>query len=178
MSEWKEIPGYAGKYRISEVGCVQTCTAPGSRSRGDWRDMSTPFESHGYRIVYLWNRERNRPDRRLVHQLVAENFIGPRPADCDATNHMDGNKDNNHFTNLEWCSRSDNMRHAWRTGLCKPQKLTEENVKEILSCGGLDTDVAGRFGVSQVMVTRIRAGKAWKHVSREMGVFVTEEWQG
>lgn len=46
----------------------------------------------------------------------------------------------------------------------RPTKLTEQQVEEILTCGGLDTPVAKRFGVSQSFVTAIRAGKVWKHV--------------
>jgi hypothetical protein len=133
--------------------------------------MRVQQDAMGYAVVYLWDSERKRPDRRMLHQLVAENYIGQRPDGCDATNHLDGNKLNNHFSNLEWCSRSDNMRHAWRTGLCRPHKLTEAKVREILTCGGLDTPTAARFGVSQVTVTRIRAGKAWRHVYAEvMGI--------
>lgn len=46
----------------------------------------------------------------------------------------------------------------------RPKKLTPEMVEEIITCGGLDTPTAERFGVSQVMVSNIRAGRAWRSV--------------
>lgn len=51
-----------------------------------------------------------------IHRLVAEAFIGERP-DGYQINHIDGNKLNNRFDNLEYCSRSDNIKHSYRTGL-------------------------------------------------------------
>ena len=168
MKIWKEIPGYGGLYRVSQDGSVQSCAVPGGKARGEWRDLSRPLDRAGYELVYLWDKAQpkgKRRIRRLVHQLVAELFVTPRAGPC--VNHIDGNKRHNHFSNLEWCTRSDNMRHAWETGLCKPKKITEEIARQILTCGGTDTATAKRFGVSQVWVTKIRAGKAWKQLHQE-----------
>lgn len=161
---WREIPGYEGRYRISEFGVVQSSHQNGPLSkRTDWWDMSRPLAKSGHELVYLWDSATKKRVRRLVHQLVAELFL-PRVSGKNCVNHIDGNKINNHFSNLEWCTLQENMKHAWRTGLCKPPKLTPEQVREIRSCGGLDTATASRFGVSQVMVTKIRARKAWRSV--------------
>lgn len=51
-----------------------------------------------------------------IHRLVALTFI-PNPNNYKEVNHKDGNKSNNHFSNLEWCSRSGNAKHAFDTGL-------------------------------------------------------------
>lgn len=51
-----------------------------------------------------------------VHRLVAQHFI-PNPRGHAEVNHLDGNKRNNAVGNLEWCSRSENMRHAYAIGL-------------------------------------------------------------
>lgn len=53
-----------------------------------------------------------------VHRLVAETFI-PNPLGYSDVNHIDGSKTNNDVSNLEWCTRSENSRHQWRTGLAK-----------------------------------------------------------
>lgn len=52
----------------------------------------------------------------LVHRLVAAAFI-PNPKNLPEVNHKDGDKSNNHFTNLEWVSRSENIKHGIATGL-------------------------------------------------------------
>lgn len=52
-----------------------------------------------------------------VHRLVAVNFIPNNNTDLDIINHKDGNKINNHYSNLEWCSSRDNNYHAWNTSL-------------------------------------------------------------
>lgn len=74
-----------------------------------------------------------------VHRLVAEAFI-PNPDNLPQVNHIDGDKNNNHVSNLEWCTNKYNMQHSWKIGLRSGEKisrysgtrkLTEEQVKFI-----------------------------------------------
>ena len=76
-----------------------------------------------------------------VHRLVAEAFI-PNPNNLPQINHIDGNKDNNYVSNLEWCDQSHNFKYAYATGLvskekqsinCHLRKLTEAQVSYIKS---------------------------------------------
>lgn len=50
----------------------------------------------------------------------------PNPSGLTEINHIDGNKDNNHVSNLEWCTRSHNVKHSFDTGLKTPHYLTDE----------------------------------------------------
>ncbi len=58
---------------------------------------------------------------RYVHRLVAETFIA-NPDNLPEVNHIDGNPLNNHVDNLEWCTRSENVAHAYRTGLYRKRE--------------------------------------------------------
>ena len=56
-----------------------------------------------------------------IHRLVANAFVSnPDPISKTDINHKDGNKLNNNFLNLEWVTKSENMIHAFSTGLNKP----------------------------------------------------------
>ena len=85
----------------------------------------------------------NKASRKIyqLHRLVAEVFI-PNPDNLPQVNHIDGNKDNNCVSNLEWCDQSHNFRHAYAMGLVSKEKqslhshlrkLTEEQVAYIKS---------------------------------------------
>ena len=73
--------------------------------------------SKGYLRVKLYNN--GVPTHESIHKLVAETFI-PNPDNKPEVNHRDGNKQNNHVSNLEWATKSENMIHAYQTGLVKP----------------------------------------------------------
>lgn len=65
-----------------------------------------------------------------VNRLVAQAFI-PNPAGLPEVNHKDGNKDNNSADNLEWSTRSANMRHAFATNLMTPHRWSPEERQHI-----------------------------------------------
>lgn len=71
----------------------------------------------GYYKVNLYTNGHSTSKR--VNRLVAEAFI-PNPNNKPDVNHKDGNKLNNSYENLEWATRSENMRHAYDMGLAKP----------------------------------------------------------
>lgn len=106
-----------------------------------------------------------------VHRLVAESFI-PNPDGLPCVNHLDGNKKNNTVQNLEWCSYSDNMTHAYSNGLTVSKKgssngrskLKEEDIEVIRRSNISGKIVARSYGVSETVISKIRKGKRWSHV--------------
>jgi DNA-binding Xre family transcriptional regulator len=67
-------------------------------------------------------------DKFLVHRLIAEAYI-PNPDNKPYVNHIDGNSNNNAASNLEWVTASENVAHAWSTGLIPRRHLTERHLK-------------------------------------------------
>ena len=73
--------------------------------------------SNGYLFVTLCDETGHH--KESIHRLVAKTFID-NPGGYKYVNHIDGDKTNNKVENLEWCTQSENMKHAYRTGLQKP----------------------------------------------------------
>lgn len=119
--EWKEIKGYEGRYIISNYG--EIISLPRYKQNNSKLQYVEPKEiaryvnpKNGYVYVQLWNNATYKNIR--LHKLVAQNFI-PNKDNKLQINHIDGNKQNNRADNLEWCTASENIIHAYRTGLRK-----------------------------------------------------------
>ena len=173
--EWRPIPGWEGWYEVSDLGRVR-------RSRPWTRQPTRPY---GIKALILNDRgylqmQMSRGSRRTtrkVHQLVTEAFHGPRPPRCEV-NHCDGNKLNNRADNLEWGSKSNNLRHAFRLGLHRPTPprlrgeaagrtmLKESQVLEIMALQGQVSrrKTAKLFGVHGSTIACIWTGRTWSHL--------------
>lgn len=99
-------------YTINEEGVVVN-TQTG-------RVLKTDLTNVGYKRVTLWSKDQKRV-RVAVHRLVAIHYLD-NPEDKPTVNHLDGNKHNNHKSNLQWCTCKDNTIHAFSTGLRKDTK--------------------------------------------------------
>ena len=125
---WKPVKGYEGLYEVSNTGLVY--------SHKREKLMKPIITEKGYCVVVL--RQDNIAHKCRIHRLVAEAFI-PNPDNLPEVNHIDGDKQNNSLDNLEWCTRSENILHAYRTGLEKSikgakhhkSKLTQEQANYI-----------------------------------------------
>lgn len=118
---WKEIKDYPN-YQISNLGRVKTLKYY-SNIHKKYYDrelvLKEKINSHGYKFIGLGCGKRGNKKNFAIHRLVAEAFI-PNPNNLPEINHKDGNKRNNRAENLEWCTRSQNMLHAYKLGLHKP----------------------------------------------------------
>ena len=105
---WKDIEGFQG-YKISSFGRVKSY-------HNNKEIIRKPNIVCGYQHVML--NKNGKKFNFYIHRLVAEVFvinINNKPQ----VNHIDGNKLNNNYSNLEWCTQKENCQHAWKTGLCE-----------------------------------------------------------
>lgn len=106
IERWKDIEDYEGYYMISDYGRVKNTRTNHISSLSD-------INSVGYQRVTLYVPIRK---RFFVHRLVAYHFCDGYQEEL-VVNHKDGNKQNNHFSNLEWVIRSENDLHAFKNDL-------------------------------------------------------------
>lgn len=123
---WKPIPNFEGLYEVSNLGRVKALKRKKNCNRGwGWikehimKQTNTNANSEYYRVP-LTNKEHIRK-YYLVHRLVAQAFI-PNPNNLPQVNHIDGDKSNNTIENLEWTTREDNIKHAYKIGLNPSRK--------------------------------------------------------
>lgn len=107
--KWSSVINYEGIYEISENGDVKRI----GKSNNQYKEGYILKHNiiNGYAHVQL-HKNGNVKSMR-VHRLVAMAFL-PNPNSKPHVNHLDGNKHNNHFTNLEWCTPSENELHKHR----------------------------------------------------------------
>ena len=118
---WRVISGYDG-YEVSSFGrvrsldrivcCILSDGVQVRRCKG--KVLSGERGKH-YPVISIDG------DCINIHRLVAGAFI-PKPAGHTVVNHLDGNKRNNHVSNLEWVTTSKNIQHAYDTGLMPDKK--------------------------------------------------------
>ena len=117
MEIWKDIEGYENKYQISNLGNVKSLeTWTGDKYIKREKILKNMVYGNGYYYVCL--SKNGKVKKYKVNRLVAQAFI-PNPENKPFTNHIDGDKLNNNVDNLEWCTQSENMKHASKMGLRK-----------------------------------------------------------
>ena len=186
MEIWKPVVGWEWGYEVSSWGRVrsvdrvikQKCRWGGHQYRNIKgkilsQHSSNQPESYGRMSVGLGSGTNWQSDRktRLVHQLVMEAFVGPRPHGMECR-HLDGNPKNNRLENLCYGTPKQNSGDKYLHGTVingeksKSSKLTEEQVREIKSLIGHETydRISEKFGVSIAQISRIKTGKRWGHV--------------
>ena len=126
MEEWKDIPGYAGLYQVSNLGRVKSL-------RFNKERIMKSTNSHGYQSIELCVN--NVRFITGVHRLVAMAFL-PNPQNLPEVNHKDRNRSNNCVDNLEWVTQSENVAHAYRHGVLprstyqnQPNQITIKDIK-------------------------------------------------
>ena len=159
MKQYKDTP-----YYITEDGKIFS----------NGKELSTFLTNKGYKSFRgCVNSVRKHIS---IHRAVALLYV-PNPNNLPQVNHIDGDKLNNHYTNLEWITNQENRNHAIENGLhcvgidtynCK---LSEDDVKYIReNYIAKHPEFSGaalskKFGVNSAQISRIVNNKQWKHLS-------------
>ena len=136
---WKDITGYEGLYQINEQGQVKRLSRWISGKNNSRRLLKekpiSPSKPNGKSKIYFMIHlmKDGKRSSYLVHRLVALAFI-PNPNNKPEVNHIDGNSFNNHVSNLEWVTRSENIKHSFKPNLKQIKqirKLIEDGLSDI-----------------------------------------------
>lgn len=133
MSRLKEIEGYNGDYLITDDGEVIS-----NKICNYHNVLKKRINKSGYYYVNLCKNGKYKSVS--IHRLVGKHFI-ENPNNYDMLNHIDGNKLNNDYKNLEWCTNSYNMKEAVRLGLLNIKKGKYSN----LYSGKINIDIANKI---------------------------------
>lgn len=178
---WKDIENYEGYYQVSNLGKVRSLDRVQEDSLGrkyPWKGkvMSPRINRDGYSQISLGKK--GKVKTRTVHRLVAEAFLEKIPTK-NYVNHKDGNKENNHLYNLEWCTAKENTHHAFETGLQSRGEDSNfaaiDEQTAILVCkrledGERNCDIAEDLNLTRDIVGKIRSGITWTHISKDYDI--------
>ena len=176
MSNARPILGYEGRYSITNDGKIYS-----SYKRNTFDGLRKQHtDKNGYKRVTLFGNGTSK--NRLVHQLVAQAFIGENKDNLFVC-HKDGDKENNHVDNLYYGTRSDNSNDAVRHGThnfiqdgfdkvrvkgedCAWSKLDEDKVRYIKKMKGVKTcrELGQELNVSYANISAIWCGKSWRNI--------------
>lgn len=147
---WEWIEGFKGMYEISDLGNIRK-----HYKNGKEKNMLHETNSKGYKRIML--HKEGKHYRRRVHRLVAEAFV-QNPDKKSQINHIDGNKANNSYDNLEWCTQQENLDHAMKNGLIKTVEINIEELKDMyLEKAMTQREIAKKIGCSvSTICTRLK----------------------
>ena len=175
---WKDIPGYEGRYQVSNLGNVRSLgfwLEHGCRGGGTVHQYYPPHicegeeDKYGHRRV-TFSKPGFKKKRIMVHRLVLLAFAGDCPEGKEVC-HNDGDPRNNSLDNLRYDTRSENQRDKFRMKNYPRQKLTEENVamiRGLLQDGIPVKEIAKRFNVGDRQIYYIKNNKQWYWSHKEV----------
>lgn len=174
MEQWKRIPNFS-RYEASTKGRIRSTNYKNS---GSTKVLKPADGGDGYLKTMLQN-DNGKYKSWGIHKFIAFTYLGERPDGLEI-NHIDGNKLNNSPSNLEYCTKSENLKHAYANNLIDPArgskngmaKLTEDDVRAIRKHAKESgryygrKKLASKYGVTEGQIKDIvtRRRNVWPHV--------------
>ena len=158
--ELRDIPGFEGRYKASRDGHIWSIKCRKFRAES--------MQRSGYLTITVRDEKTKETRALSVHRLVALAWIENEKS-LPQINHKDGRKTNNHADNLEWCSGSQNMKHAWSKGL---QPITDRMRESANAASRASSFARRRLSAEQLedAKRRVNSGELQKDVAKSMGV--------
>lgn len=176
---WKPVLGFEDFYEISSEGNIRSLDRYVTYPQGFVRLFKgQPIKQYMSKDGYLsisFRTGGRKSHHRQVHRMVAEAFC-PKPDGCDVINHIDCNRSNNNFKNLEWTTPQGNTAYRDLLGRTAKKngektgtsKLTDGDVIKIiwrLTSGESHKSIGESFGVSGKTISKINSGETWWHIN-------------
>lgn len=175
MEIWRDVKGYEGLYQVSNLGQVKSISFRNNKIKKTRSKILKLTESKNGRIYVMLYKDGKRKNK-TVHRLVASAFI-KNPFNYAEINHIDGNPKNNNVSNLEWCDRNYNQKHAYTNGLSYMSRKNKEMSKAVIRSDGKIYEsiraCARDLGVTQASVKSALTGR--NHMKTVKG-FTVREW--
>lgn len=166
IERWVPVSGYEGCYEVSDHGKVRGLDRDVAQLRGFTKSIKGRvlrgfIDKNGYHCVSLAIFGKKSPKK--VHRLVAIHFV-PNSGLLTEVNHKDLDKENNHFSNLEFTTHSENMRHATEAGVLGRRRKairggTIVAIRQAYEDGESPRVLSKRFGVSAGYTRQIVLGR-------------------
>ena len=173
---WRDVKGYEGYYLVSNFGTVKSLDRYCKNRTGSGKQTGRILKQQKCKKGYL--RVSISLDKRKFqvssHRLVAIAFLD-NPENKEQVNHINGIKDDNRLENLEWCTNTENIKHAYDNNLIKLNygekhhmaKLKNSDIECIINRinnGEFQTKIAKEFNMSATAISNIYRRKTYVNI--------------
>jgi hypothetical protein len=174
---WKPVKGYEDLYMVSNYGRIKALPKIVVYKNGRMYKYEEKIlvgnNSNGYRTISLVKNKSKITN--CIHILVGQAFI-ENPDNKPVINHLDGNRANNFYKNLEWATSSENQYHSYNI-LCHKAVRGESNgqsklkadevieIRELYASGKTLKAIANKYDVCAETIRKIIIGKTWSKIS-------------